>query len=576
MSSSCGPDGGNVLVRDIEEMVGDVAGVECWGCIAKCGEGPNVEIAKDGKKAADVKGIRDFASMEELLKTQLGNTMPSLSSTARKVAKLKFEARRLKQAAQREEKLQEAFKLLGGDSEKVAANEPKLLSELLVLRSDDRLKSDAAGALLDAEKAVQLTPNRAVAHLALGVALDKSDRLEEALKAMQTADKLGTGLQKAVMKRKMMGLERKLRMKREEEAEKAGAAAKPPPAEDKPPAAAPVVGPDTASPADKDDFDAWRLEETSYLNHNCLRLVFQREKNVAVEDPRYDIWHVDLLHACELDDEEVIRPYTPVSTMSDYLMGRLELMIKVYPNGRMSSHVAGMKVGDSIMVSSPKKSLDVSFVREGVVMVAGGSAVTVALQVCASAMRISMMSFGRAAPVILALCNNSEKDILYRERFEGLQKIAPRFRVLHCLLEGPVPSETSGKADFRVGPISAAALQPHLQKLREQEGKFNLRPPSVVSGPPGLCFATQKLLVQMGWPVADIRFMDKLPSADDVTLIGDKKVVPPEVAKSLPLQEDNASNASEADPLAKFFGMIVGFVFCRKRRGSPLSNDAVP
>ena len=65
------------------------------------------------------------------------------------------------------------------------------------------------------------------------------------------------------------------------------------------------------------------------------------------------------------------------------------MLIKVYPQGIMTQHLAHLDVGARIAVSKPVPTLDVRILGEGVVVIAGGSAVTLALQVCAAALKVS-------------------------------------------------------------------------------------------------------------------------------------------------------------------------------------------
>ncbi|CAL0332801.1 unnamed protein product [Lupinus luteus] len=50
--------------------------------------------------------------------------------------------------------------------------------------------------------------------------------------------------------------------------------------------------------------------------------------------------------------EETIKPYTPTTLDSD--VGYFELVIKMYPQGRMSHHFREMRVGDYLAVRGPK------------------------------------------------------------------------------------------------------------------------------------------------------------------------------------------------------------------------------
>jgi NAD(P)H-flavin reductase len=48
---------------------------------------------------------------------------------------------------------------------------------------------------------------------------------------------------------------------------------------------------------------------------------------------------------------EVIRPYTPISP--EHVTGHFDLLVKEYPTGVMSKHIAGLKVGDKLEMKGP-------------------------------------------------------------------------------------------------------------------------------------------------------------------------------------------------------------------------------
>lgn len=54
--------------------------------------------------------------------------------------------------------------------------------------------------------------------------------------------------------------------------------------------------------------------------------------------------------------ENVARAYTPVSPTGD--VGFFDVLVKLYPNGKMSQHLASMKVGDKIKLKGPKGKLE--------------------------------------------------------------------------------------------------------------------------------------------------------------------------------------------------------------------------
>jgi cytochrome-b5 reductase len=54
------------------------------------------------------------------------------------------------------------------------------------------------------------------------------------------------------------------------------------------------------------------------------------------------------------DGKDVVRPYTPIDT---HRKGEIVLMIKTYPEGKMSQFVAHLKPGDTLDVKGPVPKL---------------------------------------------------------------------------------------------------------------------------------------------------------------------------------------------------------------------------
>ena len=130
--------------------------------------------------------------------------------------------------------------------------------------------------------------------------------------------------------------------------------------------------------------------------------------------------------------QEVVRSYTPIS--GDDQPGHFDLLVKSYPTGNISKHLAGIHVGQTIRVRGPKGAFvyTPNMVRH-FGMVAGGTGITPMLQVVKAIIK------GRAAgdktEVDLIFANVSEKDILLREDLDALTKDDPGFRLLTRLLE---------------------------------------------------------------------------------------------------------------------------------------------
>lgn len=75
-----------------------------------------------------------------------------------------------------------------------------------------------------------------------------------------------------------------------------------------------------------------------------------------------------------------IRPYTPVSPPD--ARGYFDLIVKVYPDGKMTQHLHRLQVGDSLDVKGPIVKLPYTPNMKKVIgMVAGGTGITPMLQV---------------------------------------------------------------------------------------------------------------------------------------------------------------------------------------------------
>lgn len=191
---SCGPRGSEHVLRDIEELCGGAATVIGSSCLDHCGRGPNVEVhyhPKTQRAQQVIEGVDSFRKIEDLVKMVPNARIDKLQ---RRIALLKYDARRAKSSKDRLSKVQQGFRAIGGEGNSFK-HEPRLSSQLLVLRSREILSSrkDNSAALGDAEQAVRLDPKAAHAHIALSLALESSGRFKEALEAMEVAGSLGSG-----------------------------------------------------------------------------------------------------------------------------------------------------------------------------------------------------------------------------------------------------------------------------------------------------------------------------------------------------------------------------------------------
>lgn len=587
------------MLRDMEELAEGGCAVESWGCLGRCGKGPNIEVVEEGGRPRVLTGVKTFKKACEVLE-EVG---VDISSMAKKSGKQKFEIRRETDAEKRVKKLGEAFKTLGGDAG--AKKYPPLYAALLMMRAKEAQNSRAKGAsaVEDTQMALKLVPNSAQAYIAHATALEAAARVSEGLEILDKLLSSGMkGFNVQQVNRQKFRLERKVQDEAAEkekalpeevgaaaeaEAEPKAADAKAKPAakakpkakaEPSPPkvadanakpqgkaeARATKEGPTAsdakakakgavkrkAKPAAKDGpptakgakpaatdakpardvpepapekmpkdgresirirrimedppaFFDWRIDSVKELSSDCIELkltcpdpVVPRAQWAMVSDGLHATWHVDLCIDGDAPGEpSTIRPYTPISDIESFKQGRLDIMLKVYPFGIMTQHIASLPVGEGIGVSGPVSTLDPGEFSGGLAMVAGGSAVTIALQLCETVLQINP-----GVPVSLFLCFRTVDDAHYTEYFDRLSEASPSFERVYCISSGLLPGSglpASGRVRWHEGRLNASLLSAVKPGCR-----------SVLSGPPGLLFAARKMLLGNGHEADDILLLD--------------------------------------------------------------------
>jgi cytochrome-b5 reductase len=133
-----------------------------------------------------------------------------------------------------------------------------------------------------------------------------------------------------------------------------------------------------------------------------------------------------------LDGEEVKRAYTPTS--NNNTKGHFDLVIKIYPAGKMGNFIDKLKIGDSIDVTGPKGEFTYEknkYTHLG--MLAGGTGITPCLQIIDEISRHS----DDKTKVSLLYGNLTENDIILREKIEEYAKSCPNITVYHVLNKPP-------------------------------------------------------------------------------------------------------------------------------------------
>lgn len=206
----------------------------------------------------------------------------------------------------------------------------------------------------------------------------------------------------------------------------------------------------TKGSIDPENFKQFKLVKRTQLSHNVAKFRFALPTPTSVLG--LPIGQHISCRGTDGQGEEVIKPYTPTTLDSD--VGYFELVIKMYPQGRMSHHFREMREGDYMAVKGPKGRFRY---QPGQVrafgMIAGGSGITPMFQVA----RAVLENPSDKTKVYLIYANVTSDDILLKEELEGLTSNYPdRFKVYYVLNQPP-EGWTGG-----VGFVSKEMIQDHL------------------------------------------------------------------------------------------------------------------
>lgn len=193
------------------------------------------------------------------------------------------------------------------------------------------------------------------------------------------------------------------------------------------------------------EFQEFELKEKTLVSHNVAIYRFGLERPTDILGLPIG-QHISLAATIEGQPKEVVRSYTPVS--SDNEAGYFDLLIKSYPEGNISKHLAGLKVGQMMKVRGPKGAMvyTPNMVKH-MGMIAGGTGITPMLQIIRAIIRGRPRNGGNdTTEVDLIFANVNPDDILLREELDQLVKEDEGFRV-HYVLNNP-PENWEGGVGF--------------------------------------------------------------------------------------------------------------------------------
>ncbi|KAJ6037245.1 Riboflavin synthase-like beta-barrel [Penicillium herquei] len=212
-----------------------------------------------------------------------------------------------------------------------------------------------------------------------------------------------------------------------------------------------------------------KVSDVETLSHNTKRIRFAFDDKEAVGGlPVASA----LLTRFKPEGKEkfTLRPYTPTS--DEEQPGYLELVVKSYPNGPMSTHITSLKEGETLAFKGPivKYAWEPNK-HNHVCLIAGGTGITPMYQLA----RQIFKNPEDRTKVTLVFGNVKQEDILLKKELDELENTYPqRFRAFYVLDEPP--KEWAGGKGF----ISKELLKTVLPEPKEENIKL------FVCGPPGL------------------------------------------------------------------------------------------
>ncbi|KAF2087080.1 ferredoxin reductase-like protein [Saccharata proteae CBS 121410] len=233
------------------------------------------------------------------------------------------------------------------------------------------------------------------------------------------------------------------------------------------------------------EFQEFELKEKTILSHNTAIYRFGLPKPTDILGLPIG-QHISIAATIDGQPKEVVRSYTPISSDED--SGYFDLLIKAYPTGNISKHVASLAVGQTMKVKGPKGAMvyTPNMVRH-FGMIAGGTGITPMLQVIKAIIR------GRAAgdktEVDLLFANVNPEDILLKEDLDALAAKDAGFRV-HYVLNNPPEGWTGGVGFVTPDMIKAKFPAP------AKDVKI------LICGPPPMVSAMKKATEALGYDKA--------------------------------------------------------------------------
>lgn len=253
-----------------------------------------------------------------------------------------------------------------------------------------------------------------------------------------------------------------------------------------------------------DQFQNFELVEKTIVSHNVAIYRFGLPRQTDILGLPIG-QHISLAATIKGQPKEVVRSYTPISSDED--KGYFDLLIKAYPQGNISAHVAGLKVGQTLKVRGPKGAMVYTpHLARHIGMIAGGTGITPMLQIIKAIIRGRPRNGGNdRTKVDLIFANVNPDDILLKEDLDKLDKEDENFNVYY-VLNNP-PENWAGGVGFVTADIIKVCL-PQIHAYNYADiWQSKLPAPAkdikiLVCGPPPMVSAIKKATESLGYEKA--------------------------------------------------------------------------
>ena len=206
-----------------------------------------------------------------------------------------------------------------------------------------------------------------------------------------------------------------------------------------------------------------------------------------------------ILAKFDRDGAAVVRPYTPISTNA--MIGRFELLVKIYDQGAMSQYLDGLQIGSSVEFKHIPFNVKVQYpFAPKVGMLIGGTGIAPMIQ----ALHAILGTADDTTAVSMLYASKVKEDILAQETLEAWAANSEgRFTCHHVLSEEPDGSPWTGAR----GLIPRELIEAHLPAPTDDVVIFVCGPPGMyesLCGPRNEPQELKGILAEMGYTASQV------------------------------------------------------------------------